>query len=559
MKKTLFISIIMLSLTAGGCSDTAFSNDLWDNLTSSKITSDKQITSFTINGYKARISGTSVTSVLPLGTSVTSLAPVITHNGAAVTPESGVAQNFTNPVTYTVTATDGTTDVYTVSVNVLSSADMTNANLSVLKVKKGKLQPNFTSGNLPYLDAPIPFSDSASPAYNDNQSNSLIADPEIQLATITINGNPVENAAEYIIPNLAVGSNNITIVVTAANGTTNNTYSVNMYRAIPIFKTGAGSYSGINPLEDGATQRGVSWPYPRFQDNGNGTVSDLMTGLMWLKDAKMITSQYPFGNAVMEAQYITGFCGYYDWYLPNINEMRSLANYGQIGNEYLSSFFSNCSSTDNWWTSTSFPNNPGLNAYSFDMNANTITTSDKTSTFCVWAVRGNTKVLSKTSQTVMYTSGDDGDLEKGVDWPTPRFHTTTSGTIVDNMTSLMWFPGDDSTSRTWNDSISFIKNTINSDTLGSNFGYNDWSIPNTNQMLTLMNYGESNLNTWLNSNGFSLSSDTIYWTSTSGNITPSNFAIRIDFDNQSQFTFFKSTPYKILPVRLIKPSELINY
>ena len=554
----------MLFIYASRCSDTSFGNDLWDNVTSSKITSDKQITSFSINGYKARITGTTVKSVLPYGASVTALTPVITHNGASISPESGTAQNFSSPVTYTVTATDGTTEQYTVSVTVLDAAGMKNANLSVLRVKKGKLQPALNDSIKDYLDAPIPFSDSANPAYNDKQSNSLIADPEILIATMKMelesNGKvSVENATEHVFPEIEVGPNKVTIIVTAADKTTTKKYTVTMYRAIPIFKTGAGSYSGMNPLEDGATQRGVSWPYPRFQDNGNGTVSDLMTGLMWLKDAKMITSQYPFGNAVMEAQYITGFCGYYDWYLPNINEMRSLANYGQIGNEYLSSFFSNCSSTDNWWTSTSFPNNPGLNAYSFDMNANTITTSNKTSTFCVWAVRGNSKVLSKTSQTVMYTSGDDGDLEKGVDWPTPRFHTTTSGTIVDNMTSLMWFPCDDSTSRTWNDSISFIKNTINSDTLGSNFGYNDWSIPNTNQMLTLMNYGESNLNTWLNSNGFSLSSDTIYWTSTSGNITPSNFAIRIDFDNQSQFTFFKSTPYKILPVRLIKPSELINY
>ncbi|HOU85946.1 MAG TPA: DUF1566 domain-containing protein [Spirochaetota bacterium] len=561
MKKTLFISIaIILFSTACGSSDTDISNDLWDNLLSSKATSSKQITSFTLGGYKARITGTTVKSVLPYGASVTALAPVITHNGASISPESGTVQDFTTPVSYTVTAKDGTTAVYTVSVNVLSLADMSNRNLSVLKVKKGKLQPDFNSGNLPYLDAPIPFSDSASPAYNDKQSNSLIAVPEIQLATITINGTPVENGAEHVISNLAVGSNTVEIIVTSADESYSNTYTVNMYRAIPIFKTGAGSYSGINPLEDGATQRGVSWPNPRFRDNGDGTVTDLMTGLMWLKDAKMITSQYPFDNAVLEAQYITGFCGYYDWYLPNTNELRSLANYGRIGNEYLSAFFNNCSSTDKWWTSTSFPNNPTLNAYSFDMNANTITTSDKTSTFCVWAVRGESKFIPKTGQINSHVTslGDDGDLEKGVDWPTPRFHTTTSGTIVDNMTSLMWFPGDDSTPRTWNDSISFINNTINPN-LGSNFGYNDWIIPNTNQMLTLMNYGESNLNTWLNSNGVSLSSGAIYWTSTSGNITPSAFAIYIDFDNQSQFAFFKSTPYKILPVRLIKPSELINY
>ena len=157
MKKTLFISIaIILFSTACGSSDTDISNDLWDNLLSSKATSNKQITSFTLGGYKARITGTTVNSVLPYGTSVTALAPVITHNGVLISPESGSVQDFTYPVSYTVTAKDGTTAVYTVSVNVLSLADMSNINLYILKVKKGKLQPDFTPGNLPYLDAPIP-------------------------------------------------------------------------------------------------------------------------------------------------------------------------------------------------------------------------------------------------------------------------------------------------------------------------------------------------------------------------------------------------------------------
>jgi len=42
--------------------------------------------------------------------------------------------------------------------------------------------------------------------------------------------------------------------------------------------------------DDGATQRGVAWPSPRFTDNlvngvSNGTVTDNLTGLVWLKDA----------------------------------------------------------------------------------------------------------------------------------------------------------------------------------------------------------------------------------------------------------------------------------
>jgi hypothetical protein len=47
---------------------------------------------------------------------VTALVPTITHTGVSVSPHTGVAQNFTNPVTYTVTAQDNSTQQYMVTV-----------------------------------------------------------------------------------------------------------------------------------------------------------------------------------------------------------------------------------------------------------------------------------------------------------------------------------------------------------------------------------------------------------------------------------------------------------
>ena len=58
-----------------------------------------------------------VDCVLPAETDVTQLVPTIeVSEGATVEPASGVAQDFTNPVNYTVTAQNGTTAVYTVTV-----------------------------------------------------------------------------------------------------------------------------------------------------------------------------------------------------------------------------------------------------------------------------------------------------------------------------------------------------------------------------------------------------------------------------------------------------------
>lgn len=66
-----------------------------------------------------------VALTVPYGTAITALVPTITITGASVSPSSGVAQNFTNPVTYTVTAADSSTQVYVVTVTV--AADTTPA------------------------------------------------------------------------------------------------------------------------------------------------------------------------------------------------------------------------------------------------------------------------------------------------------------------------------------------------------------------------------------------------------------------------------------------------
>lgn len=62
------------------------------------------------------ISADSIYLQLPYGTSATNLKPAITIKGKSVSPASLEAQNFTNPVEYTVTAEDGSTKKYVVVV-----------------------------------------------------------------------------------------------------------------------------------------------------------------------------------------------------------------------------------------------------------------------------------------------------------------------------------------------------------------------------------------------------------------------------------------------------------
>lgn len=84
--------------------------------------SDKAITSFILAGLVPAVTGTideaakTINLIVPSGTNLTALIPTIVHNGVNISPASNAAQNFSSPVSYTVTAEDGTTQEYRVSV-----------------------------------------------------------------------------------------------------------------------------------------------------------------------------------------------------------------------------------------------------------------------------------------------------------------------------------------------------------------------------------------------------------------------------------------------------------
>jgi hypothetical protein len=101
--------------------------------------------------------------------------------------------------------------------------------------------------------------------------------------------------------------------------------------------------------------------------------------------------------------------------------------------------------------------------------------------------------VPKTGQTVSYATGDDGDLEEGVAWPSPRFITSTTGIVTDALTGLVWLQDADCLgARTWADALTQIEN-LNS---GTNFGcdnytagtFGDWRLPNVRELHSLIDY-----------------------------------------------------------------------
>lgn len=89
------------------------------------------------------------------------------------------------------------------------------------------------------------------------------------------------------------------------------------------------------PDDDGTLLEGVAWPDQRFTDNGNGAVTDNLTGLVWLKNANCFGPQ-SWAAALGSANTLaSGACGLSDgstagqWRLPNIVELESLVDLSQ--------------------------------------------------------------------------------------------------------------------------------------------------------------------------------------------------------------------------------------
>jgi hypothetical protein len=108
-------AVVTATIVNGLTASTNYTKDFTITVNSS---TSKDIISFTFNDLTppvtGTIDGTVITVVVPGTTDKTSLEPTIAHTGASCSPSG--AQDFTGPVTYTVTAADTSSTIYTVKV-----------------------------------------------------------------------------------------------------------------------------------------------------------------------------------------------------------------------------------------------------------------------------------------------------------------------------------------------------------------------------------------------------------------------------------------------------------
>lgn len=147
--------------------------------------------------------------------------------------------------------------------------------------------------------------------------------------------------------------------------------------------------------QDGDKLKGVVWPVPRFTDNANGSVTDNLSGLIWLKEANCwgaITWQTGLTNAnalvgnntqcSLNDGSVAG-----DWRMPNIVELESLIDLSRNSPAIPAGHpFSNVQSS--WyWSSSSIAAGTGR-AWGVRMGYGHVLDVGKGDVNVVWPVRG---------------------------------------------------------------------------------------------------------------------------------------------------------------------------
>jgi len=178
------------------------------------------------------------------------------------------------------------------------------------------------------------------------------------------------------------------------------------------------------------TSTPVTLPTVHFIDNGDGTVTDNYTGLVWKKEKS--ANQYDWEGALAYVNTLNstgGFAGKTDWRLPNIRELFTIVDVTRKGPSLDTTYFTNLSDIASYstqinnkdqgtfWSSTTLVNTPTSAWDLHEIYNGIISYSPKTALEYVLVVRGpvsssgsssSASSSSSSSGSTTYTVGGSG-------------------------------------------------------------------------------------------------------------------------------------------------------
>jgi PKD repeat protein len=233
---------------------------------------------------------------------------------------------------------------------------------------------------------------------------------------------------------------------------------------------------------------------PGYTNNGDGTISDLNTGLMWVQARG--SNQVTWAAAVSNAAACT-VGGHADWRMPTIKELYSLIEFtGQNGQSFTSTSGYIPFINTNYF---GFAYGPGtsttvgdrvIDCQDWSGTPYVGTTMDGAATiFGVNFADGRLKGYP------LYEPSDDtlgntnyvryvrGNANYGVNC----FTNNGDGTISDLATGLMWSQNDSGAGLSWTNALVWVQAKNASNYLG----HNDWRLPNAKELQGIVDYTRS--------------------------------------------------------------------
>ena len=222
---------------------------------------------------------------------------------------------------------------------------------------------------------------------------------------------------------------------------------------------------------------------PYYIDNGDGTVTDTVTGLMWQKN---MGTKISYADAVTKADTMT-LGGHSDWRIPTIKELYSLILFtGRVMGESAIDMFIDTDFFDQPLGDTT-QGEREIDAQTWsETHYTSLTMGGDSTIFGVNFVDGRIKGYPKyqpgagTQPMMMYFRMVRGNTQYGQN----NFVNNGDGTITDQATGLMWQQADDGTTRDWEAALSFAEGL----TLG---GHSDWRLPNAKELQSIVDYSRS--------------------------------------------------------------------
>lgn len=223
---------------------------------------------------------------------------------------------------------------------------------------------------------------------------------------------------------------------------------------------------------------------PSYTNNGNGTITDNITGLMWQQN---MGQPMTLADAEAEAKSST-LGGYHDWRVANIKELYSLIVYtGEVKGTMPVRPFIDTAYFDqpSGGTGTAIGDRP-IDAQTLSATPSVaLTMGNNQSTFGVNFVDGHLKAYPDISPTthqenLKYYRLVRGDTSYGVN----DFVNNGNGTITDRATGLMWQQEDSGTGMDWEHALAYCEDL-------SLAGHSDWRLPSAKELESIVDYSRS--------------------------------------------------------------------